>query len=104
MLLEGLAMTHRRRRRSPVKPTVIGTGLVALDVVIGDSSEVDPILCAGGTCANVLTALAFFSWESYPIARLRSDAASKKVIEDLKHWGVRLDFVSLSDGGSTPVV
>ena len=85
-------------------PTVIGTGLIALDVVIADSVQVDPLLCAGGTCGNVLTALAFLDWNAYPIARLRADAASKRVTEDLKSWGVRLDFVALGDHGSTPVV
>lgn len=90
--------------KSSPKPIVIGTGLLALDVVIADSVMIDPILCAGGTCGNVLTVLAFLGWQSYPIARLRSDAASKRVVEDLKSWGVQLDFVSLSDSGSTPVV
>jgi len=97
-------MDHRSTTKSSPKPVVVGTGLVALDVVIADNVTTDPILCAGGTCGNVLTALAFLGWHSYPIARLRSDAASKRVIEDLKHWGVKLDFVSLSDCGSTPVV
>lgn len=85
-------------------PTVIGTGLIALDVVIADSIQVDPLLCAGGTCGNVLTALAFLDWNAYPIARLRADSASKRVTDDLKSWGVRLDFVALGDQGSTPVV
>lgn len=84
--------------------TVIGTGLIALDVVIADSFQIDPILCAGGTCGNVLTALSFLGWNAYPIGRLRPDAASKRVMEDLKHWGVKLDFVELGDEGSTPVV
>jgi fructokinase len=85
-------------------PTIIGTGLIALDVVIADSIDLDPILCAGGTCGNVLAALAFLDWNAYPIARLRSDAASKRVTEDLKAWGVRLDFVAIGEEGSTPVV
>jgi fructokinase len=97
-------MERHRSKFSPVKPVIVGTGLVALDVVIADDPKADPILCAGGTCGNVLTGLAFLGWESFPIARLRSDAASKRIIEDLKHWGVNLDFVSLSDCGSTPVV
>lgn len=92
----------KRSTRRP--PTVIGTGLIALDVVIADSIHSDPLLCAGGTCGNVLTALAYLDWHAYPIARLRADAASKWVTEDLKSWGVRLDFVALGDHGSTPVV
>ncbi len=90
--------------RGRAKPTIIGTGLLALDVVIADSFPAEPIVCAGGTCGNVLTALSFLNWEAYPIARLRADAASKRVTDDLKSWGVRLDFVTLDDEGSTPVV
>jgi len=78
--------------------------LVALDVVIADDAGADPLLCAGGTCGNVLTALAFLGWDAYPVARLRADAASKRVIDDLTQWGVNLDFVSKTDTGSTPVV
>lgn len=97
-------MSHNRPNKRPAKPVVIGTGLVALDVIIADSADTDPVLCTGGTCGNVLTALAYLGWKSYPVARLRGDAASKRIIEDLQLWGVNLDFVSLSDSGSTPVV
>lgn len=97
-------MAQRRRKVSKVRPVVVGTGLVALDVVIADDAAAEPLLCAGGTCGNVLTALAFLGWDAYPVARLRADAASKRVIDDLAHWGVKLDFVSKSETGSTPVV
>jgi sugar/nucleoside kinase (ribokinase family) len=97
-------MMNRGRKKALSRPVIVGTGLVALDVVIADNVTTDPILCAGGTCGNVLTALAFMGWQSYPIARLRSDAASKRIVEDLVSWGVQLDFVSLSETGSTPVV
>lgn len=97
-------MARRRGTALPPKPVVIGTGLVALDVVIADDAAAEPLLCAGGTCGNVLTVLAFLGWDAYPVARLRADAASKRVIDDLTRWGVRLDFVSLSETGSTPVV
>ncbi|HEV2296469.1 MAG TPA: PfkB family carbohydrate kinase [Tepidisphaeraceae bacterium] len=97
-------MAHRRGTASHPRPVVIGTGLVALDVVIADDAAAEPLLCAGGTCGNVLTALAFRGWDAYPVARLRADAASKRVLDDLTHWGVKLDFVTVSDIGSTPVV
>jgi sugar/nucleoside kinase (ribokinase family) len=83
---------------------IIGTGLVALDVVVPNSLAARPQLCAGGTCGNVLTALAFLGWESYPIARLSKDGASKHVADDLKQWNVNLDFVTFEEDGSTPVV
>ena len=83
---------------------MVGTGLIALDVVIAEGSKTDPLLCAGGTCGNVLIALAYLGWDAYPIARLRDDAAFKRIREDLTSWGVKLDFVTQSDSGSTPVV
>lgn len=96
--------TNDSRKKRAEQLTVIGTGLLALDVVIADSFELEPILCAGGTCGNVLTALSYLGWQSYPIARLRSDAASKRVTKDLRSWDVNLDFVTLDSDGSTPVV
>jgi sugar/nucleoside kinase (ribokinase family) len=99
-----LAVVRRSKKLLSAKPVVVGTGLVALDVVIADDVKTDPILCVGGTCGNVLTALAYLGWDAYPIARLRSDAASKRIVEDLKSWKVKLDFVSLSESGSTPIV
>ncbi len=85
-------------------PVIVGTGLVALDVVIPVGLTTSPQLCAGGTCGNVLTALAFLGWKAYPIARLSEDGASKHVAQDLKHWNVNLDFVTFDEDGSTPVV
>ena len=83
----------RNRSVQPLRtrhiPVVIGTGLVALDVVIPNGLAVDPQLCAGGTCGNVLTALAFLGWQSYPIARLGADGAAKRIATDLRQWGVQ---------------
>jgi sugar/nucleoside kinase (ribokinase family) len=83
--------------RARGKATVIGTGLVALDVVIPKGLEDDPQLRGGGTCGNVLTALAYLGWQSYPIARLSADGASKLVAADMKQWGVNLDLLSFDD-------
>ena len=97
-------MLSKKLNKKPNPLVVVGTGLVALDVVVSNGLAHDPLLCAGGTCGNVLIALAYLGCESYPVARLRSDAASKRVTEDLKSWGVKLDFVSIDENGSTPVV
>lgn len=90
--------------RAGNEPVVIGTGLVALDVVIPGDLNTDPYLCAGGTCGNVLTALAFLGWQAYPVARLSTDGASKRVADDLQHWSVNSDFLTFDGDGSTPVV
>jgi len=74
------------------KPVCLGSGLVALDVIYKDT-KTKPNFLAGGSCGNVLTILSFFGWDSYPIARLGSDNEGKRVIEDMKKWGVKIKFI-----------
>ncbi len=85
-------------------PVIAGTGLIALDVVIPTGPHSLPHLWAGGTCGNVLAALAFLGWDAYPIARLADDAASRQINQDLCRWGVRPDFLGVDAAGSTPVI
>ena len=46
------------------RPVVVGTGLVALDVVINSDVHRPPRLWAGGTCGNVLTILSYLGWHA----------------------------------------
>ena len=89
---------------SPGPHSVLGTGLVALDIVLGSSAGVPVGAWAGGTCGNVLTALAYLGWRAYPLARLADDATSRLICEDMSRWGTRLDFVRTETKGSTPVI
>lgn len=86
------------------KPVVIGTGLVALDVVFGPDGGEAIGRWAGGTCGNVLTILSSLGWSSFPVARLAGDEPAQALCQDLASWGVRLDYVSDSPQGSTPVI
>lgn len=86
------------------QPSVVGTGLVALDAIYGLEQSHAPGLFAGGTCANVLAALAFLGWRSYPVARLGDDDAGDLVRSDLAACGVQTDFLSLPPQRPTPVV
>jgi sugar/nucleoside kinase (ribokinase family) len=83
---------------------VIGTGLLTLDVVINAEVRGVPRLYAGGTCGNVLTILSYLGWQSYPVARLNGDTASKRVLRDLKDWGVNVSFAKQSPKASTPII
>ncbi len=83
------------------KPTAIGAGLVALDVVVS-GDEVNNF--AGGTCGNVLTVLSFLGWDSMPVARLKKDIAAEWLSEDLIRWGVDTSYITMTDDGSTPVI
>ena len=86
------------------RPKVLGTGLIALDLVISPRPETHVWSWAGGTCGNVLTILAYLGWDAYPVARMNSDPASDRVRADMQHWGVHLDWVSCPPTTHTPMI
>jgi fructokinase len=85
-------------------PFAVGTGLLALDDVRIDGDEEPPRRWAGGTCGNVLLALRYLGWRTAPVARLHPGTAADRILEDLRGWGVSTQFISLEEGGSTPIV
>jgi fructokinase len=96
-------------RRDPFKlqverPTIVGTGLISLDVVFEAEVKRDPFLWTGGTCGNVLSILSYLGWRAFPVARLNGDPASRCVEEDLSRWGVRLDHAKTMPGSRTPII
>lgn len=92
------ATTHRLR------PTAIGTGLVALDVVCSTQSKSVPAYFAGGTCGNVLTILSYLGWRALPISRLAPGKPAERLLADLRHWKVQTSLITTSEDGSTPVI
>lgn len=85
-------------------PIIVGTGLVALDVVFRGRSKKPLRRCAGGTCGNVLVALRYLGWRAVPVARLADDRARRLLEADLVHWGVDVRFLSLPPHGPTPII
>lgn len=83
---------------------VLGAGLVALDLVVSPDAGVPVQAWAGGTCGNVLSILAWHGWDTYPIARANGDAASLRVMADMRRWGVNLDLISCGPTTNTPIV
>ena len=89
---------------SVMQPRIFGTGLIALDLVIGVAPET-PVRCwAGGTCGNVLSILAWLGWDAYPVARMGGDAASQRVRADMARWGVHFDWTRCAPTTPTPIV
>lgn len=86
------------------KPVVLGSGLVALDLVLSESTDAPPRMFAGGTCGNVLTILSFLGWTAYPVARLCPGLAAEEIRSDMKKFGVKLDFLARRRQGSTPII
>lgn len=87
-----------------MKPSIYGTGLIALDLVVSTQPDLPIQSWAGGTCGNVLTILSYLGWNAYPIARLNGDIASIRVKDDMTRWGVKLDFAEQLPTASTPII
>lgn len=85
-------------------PVVIGTGLIALDLVVSADRSVPIKDWAGGTCGNVLAILGSLDWSAFPIARLNTDVASLRVAQDLEQWGVNLEFSSQAPTTDIPMI
>ena len=89
---------------SSTQPKIFGTGLIALDLVVGVHPET-PVRCwAGGTCGNVLSILAWLGWDAYPVARMSRDAASERVRTDMARWGVHFDWTTCAPTTPTPII
>jgi fructokinase len=82
----------------------MGTGLIALDIVVSDRPGVGPRCWAGGTCGNVLAVLAYLGWRAYPAATLGEDVAGDHVLADLKKFDVSARFLGRSASRHTPVI
>jgi len=90
--------------RKRMRPTAIGTGLVALDEVLSADRTAPVRRWAGGTCGNVLIALKYLGWNSKPVARLGTGQAAELLLADLRRWHVSEHFVRVEDDGSTPII
>ncbi len=95
----------RRRKSSTKAPVCVGCGFVALDLVFEGKEKAEPSFTfAGGSCGNVLTILAYLSWDSIPVIRLKDDEEAKQLVADLERWKVDTRFIHTERTGTTPVV
>ena len=96
----------KKRMTTPVRlrPCAVGTGLVALDVVVNVDSPETPRCYAGGTCGNILTILSYLGWHTAPVSRLAPGPAADRLLADLADWNVSTEFVSVEEDGSTPII
>lgn len=96
--------TKKHTERDIQRPKVLGTGLIALDIVMNTTQDNTPFIGVGGTCGNVLTILSLLGWDSYPIARLNECPAATRIQEDFKTWNVHLDFARSAPQTDPPVI
>lgn len=85
-------------------PTIVGTGLVALDAVVDSDQPDAPRFWGGGTCANVSTILSSFGWRAFPVARLNGDFAGRSIEQDLRRWGVQFAFARTTPVCRTSII
>jgi sugar/nucleoside kinase (ribokinase family) len=85
------------------RPTVVGTGLVAVDALVDVRQPKVGPLYAGGTCGNVLTILSALGWNSRPVTRLGLDLAGKIIQDDMESWGLDLSLVVKDPTSRSPV-
>lgn len=86
------------------KPICVGAGLLALDIIMNGNPKAPLKIYAGGSCGNVLTILSFLNWDSFPVARLKKNNASKKLLSDLINWKVNISLITQTPDGSTPII
>lgn len=91
-------------RPKPNAPVLIGTGLIALDVIIYGNQYQLSRRWAGGTCGNVSIILSYLGWNAFPVSRLNGETASRRVLRDLKRWNVNLDFAKSVPRVNTPII
>jgi len=91
-------------KKTNIKQIWIGTGLIALDVIIDEINNNPQELLSGGSCGNVSSIMTFFGFDSYPIARLKKNLATTELTKDLKKWKVKTKLVTATKDGSTPII
>lgn len=84
-------------------PKVVGTGLVALDVLLQDG-EFWSNAALGGSTGNVLAILAFLGWSAVPVARLGKDNAGKKITSEFASLKADTRFLTQDELTTTPIV
>ena len=97
-------MNKTIQKKEKAAPICIGTGLVALDIILNGNPKTLPKIYAGGSCGNVMAILSFLNWKTYPIARLANNNAAKELVSDLTKFKVSPNFISCTSDGSTPII
>lgn len=88
---------------SVIVPKILGTGLIALDIVL-DSNKQLLSYGLGGSAGNVLSILASLGWSSSPIGKLGCDVAAEIILEEFRNLNVNLELIVQEHGIPTPVI
>lgn len=90
------------RDDAPV-PKILGTGLIALDIVL-DADQRLLSYGLGGSAGNVLSILASLGWLSSPIGKLGCDVAGEIILEEFRSLNANLKLIVQEHSVPTPVI
>ena len=82
------------------RPTVLGTGLIAMDLIVSSGGTVTQSI--GGTCGNVLTVLLTHGINARPVGKAGSDLAADFIYEILDSCKTYSSLVLRADEADTP--
>lgn len=87
----------RRQVKQTAARTVVGAGLITLDIIIQQQESSSIAHAAGGTCGNVIAALAYLGWDTTPVGRLGDDAAGQTIRQEFSRLGVSASQLTRED-------
>lgn len=82
---------------------VVGTGLVALDVLVCEETPKNPP-SLGGSAGNVLAILAYLGWSAVPVAKLGKDLAALQISSEFESLNADTRFILQDETSPTPIV
>ena len=82
------------------KPTILGSGLIALDLIVTSTGAV--FHSVGGTCANVLGLLAAHGVDARPIGKIGDDVAGDLICAHMTELGSDLSLIRRGSGTRSP--
>lgn len=85
-------------------PRILGTGLVALDLIVSHSPDGRTLSTGGGgTCGNVLAILSHLGWDASWVGLSDVSPAAQHIRDEFDLLGVCTKFVDICDTATTPI-
>lgn len=91
-------------RSSKYTNQIVGSGFVALDVLLKHNEQNSLDSALGGSTGNVLAILAFLGWPTVPVAMVGHDFAGKRIKSEFDSLNADMRFLHTSQCVATPVV
>jgi fructokinase len=101
---KSISSTITKKLKLSALNNIIGTGFLALDIIVNGSTNTPPKIQAGGSFGNVLTILSYLGFQTYPISRLADNKFTDLLLDDITYWNVNTSLIFKDEKASTPVI